>query len=373
MTDLKDPTDRVTQLQGFLQADPENVALRMDLAETALQANCPEIALEALQQWPIDQESGNAAMTLKGLCLLKLKSYAEAVDCFEQALTVEPENTALRFNLAWSQAMLGQKATALNLLDEATTSALPQAAMLHIQLLHEAGDLEGGWQRSEGYLEQHPNDPGLNAAISVLALDLEKTDVAMSCAERSNGHPDALATLGTLALDADNIAEAEKLFTHAVQVNQTRPRAWIGLGLSDLINGQYTDATKRIDYGASLFETHIGSWIAAGWAYLLSGDHATARARFEKALSLDRNFSESHGSLAVIEAMEGNTRAAKDLSKRAFKLDKSCFSAAFASSLILSSQGQEKKAQRIFDQAINSSIGDNGKTVAQSLSRLGLT
>jgi len=372
MTDTVEPIDRINQLREFLDIDPANETLRMDLAESALQTGRPDIALETLENWQGEQTSRAARLALTGLCNMKLNSHEIAADCFEQVLTDEPDNTAMKFNLAWSRAMMGNKQTAIDLLDLQTTSDLPQAAMLRVQLIHESGDLMRAWQMTEHHLTQHPNDPGLNAAVSVLALDLEKTEMAASCAERSNGHPDALSTLGTLALDADNASEAASLFSSAVKANQTRPRAWIGLGLSELANGQYAAATEKIDYGASLFQTHIGSWIAAGWAHLLNGDRVAARERFETALALDRNFAESHGSLAVIEAMEDNQKAAKDLSKRALKLDKNCFSAAFATTLMLSAQGKDRKAQKIFDRAINTPIAENGKTIAQSLRLLGL-
>src|SRR5205814_1001186 len=149
-----------------------------------------------------------------------------------------------------------------------------------------------------------PDDEGLAAAVSVLALDIEDLDLARTCALKATNHPDAMTTLGTLALGESKLREAEQLFERALSTNGHLPRAWIGLGLARLVEKDGR-AAADIDRGAELFGDHIGSWIAAGWAYLIAGDLIAAQQRFERALSIDENFGETHGSLAVIDALEG--------------------------------------------------------------------
>src|SRR5204863_857679 len=109
-------------------------------------------------------------------------------------------DAALRFNLAWSRAMLKNATGALDLLDNATTEALPQAAMLQVQLLHDQGAFEEAETSARKHIARHPRHAGLMAAVSVLAIDIEDTSLALDCAWRAGDHPDALASLGTLAL-----------------------------------------------------------------------------------------------------------------------------------------------------------------------------
>ena len=131
-------------------------------------------------------------------------------------------------------------------------------------------------------------------------------------------------------------------------------------------------APADLDRGAELFGTHLGSWIAAGWAHFVVGDRVTARARFEKALALDPTFAESHGGLAVIDVAEGRLEEAGERAKVAFRLDRDCYGAALARSLLATAEGNSARASAILDIALVNPIDASGRTIAQSLARMGL-
>src|SRR3712207_5995596 len=114
------------------------------------------------------------------------------------------------------------------LLDDAAAAALPNAAMLEVQLLHEIGDLEEAGRRARAYLELHPEHPGLLAAVSVLALDMDDVELAARCAAKAGSHPDALGTLGTLALADERAGDALEMFERALAGNPNSPRALVG-------------------------------------------------------------------------------------------------------------------------------------------------
>ena len=138
------------------------------------------------------------------------------------------------------------------------------------------------------------------------------------------------------------------------------------------MTGEADAAPADIDRGAELFGTHLGSWIAAGWAHFIAGDHAAARARFERALALDPTFAESHGGLAVIDVAEGKLKQASERTKVALRLDRECYGAALARSLLASSAGNPARAKAILDQALVTPVDASGRTIAQSLARMGL-
>jgi tetratricopeptide (TPR) repeat protein len=282
------------------------------------------------------------------------------------------DEPAVRFNLAWALAMDKQFDRALELLDDDLARALPQAAMLQINLLHDRGEFEDAARRAREYVEIHPSYAPLMAAVSVLALDVEDEALAAACAAKGGEHPDALTTLGTLALGDERATEALDLFDRALDRNSQVPRAWVGRGLARLMTGQSPDAAADIDRGAEMFGDHLGSWIAAGWAHFVNKDLASARARFETALELDDTFAESHGSLAVLDLLEGNVEGARERSEIALRLDRQCYSAALARSLLAAGAGDEATARRIYEAAINTPVDDSGRTIAQALAKLGL-
>jgi tetratricopeptide (TPR) repeat protein len=210
------------------------------------------------------------------------------------------------------------------------------------------------------------------ATVSVLALDVDDEALAAACAEKGGDHPDALSTLGTLALGRERATEALDLFDRALERSQQVPRAWVGRGLARLLTGATSEAAADLDRGAGMFGDHLGSWIAAGWAHYVNKDMATARARFETALELDPNFAETHGSLAVLDLMAGDLEGAREKSEIALRLDRQCYSAALARSLLAAGQGDQETARRIYERAIDTPVDASGRTIAQALAKLGM-
>lgn len=362
---------RFATLQALLAHDPGNVRLLADTAEAAFGEDQFEAAEALIVRHqaiaPLPPETQNLA----GLVAMRLQAWDRAAERFEVLMAEGADAPAVRFNLAWSLAMAKRFDEALPLLDEATSAALPQAAQLEVQLLHEFGDFDRAAERGRALIVLHADHRGLNAAVSTLAIDVEDVELAAVCARRAGDHPEALTTLGTLALAEDKPEVAEPLFDAALARNPQAARAWVGRGLARLLTGDKTVAAQEIDRGAELFGTHLGSWIAAGWAYLIAGDRATARVRFETALALDDTFAESQGSIAVIDLLEGRTEEARKRTMTALRLDRQSFSAALASMLLAAGAGDREKARHIFETALNTPIDFNGRTVAQSIARLG--
>ncbi len=363
---------RLALLLSYLESDPANPALLSEAAEAAFAARDIEQSATLLERRAAAAPLSERELALKGLIAIHTQRFDESASIFLQLHEQAPADPSIRFNLAWSQAMLKEFEQALSLLGEATADALPQAAMLEIQLLHELGRFEEAEARAHTLIERHPEHEGLMAAVSVLALDLEDTELAARSAARAGAHPDALTTLGSLALADDRDAEARQFFERALETNISSPRAWVGKGLTELVAGDHAQAAEHIEHGAHLFNGHIGSWVAAGWAHLLARNMTAARRCFEHALSLDPSFAETQGSLAVIAAVEGDAETAKRLTEVALRLDRQSFAAALAQSLLMEAKGRPEVARHIIERALNTPIDRHGRTIAQSLARRGL-
>lgn len=364
-------TGRLEKLLGFLEADPDNARLLYDAAEAALDADELTAARDLLDRLGEGGAGDAAAMNLRAVVAMRSGDAATAAELFDDLRNGDPENVNLAFNAAWAHALNRNPGAARDLLTPAVCEALPQAAMLDLQLVHDVGDLEEAEAKARDYLSRHGQYAPLLAAVSVLALDIEDEGLARDCAARAGAHPDALSTMGMLTLGDHDAEAAEELFEKALAINPGIPRAWIGLGLSKMARGDHSAAAPLIEKGAAMFETHLGSWIAAGWAHLLGGDEEAARKQFEKTLEVDPNFAESHGSLAVIDVLAGDLESAKRNNEIALRLDRQCFSAALASALIAAASDDGETARRILEIAVNRPIGGDGPTIAQALARLG--
>lgn len=362
------PSSRFDQLVSFLEQDPHNLNLAADAIEAAIAENRLDEADALLARHRIDPQR---AAYLEGLVAMHRQDWPNATARYRELFDAGEDAPAIRFNLGWSLAMAKRPEEALAVIDEATARSIPQAAELEIRMRHELGDFELAEARARALLGLHPDHRGLNAAVSTLAVDIEDDELAARCARQAGDHPEALTTLGTLALETENGGEARKLFERALELDPDSPRALIGLGLSRLIDEDHAAAAIELDRGAALFATHLGSWIAAGWAHFTAGDATTARARFQHALELDGNFAESHGSLAVLDVLEGHLDQARHRLAVAKRLDRASFSAALAEILLAAGSGDAEKSRRIFETALATPLGASGRTLAQSFARLG--
>ena len=364
---------RLELLLRLLDQDPANASLLSDAADAALTERRPDIARDLYTRCEALAPLSSAQLGQAGLAAMQQADFAAAEAIFARLHQQQPADASLRFNLAWSLAMLKRFDEALALLDEQTVIALPQAAMLRIQLMHDGERHDEAFAEAKRHIERHPSHKGLAAAVSVLAMDMEDVALARECATRGGEHPDALTTLGVLALGDEQGGQAKALFERALKLNTKAPRAWVGVGLAALAAGDSAAAARDIEHGAEMFAEHVGSWIAAGWAHVIKGDLEAGRRCFAKALALDHNFSESHGSLGVIAILENRFDDARPLAATALRLDKQSFSGALAHALLLQSQNKPDLARKIIDRALNTPIDASGKTIAQAMARQALS
>lgn len=367
-----DAEARLERLRGYLSHDPDNLSLATDCADAALAAGWVELATAILTPFADTGTLDPAASNVFGIAAMRSGDYETAEARFTQVLDGAPDDAGVRFNLAWTQALAGRHADAREALGEITATDLPQAAMLDLQIDHHLGELDVAADKMREYLERFPDYAPLQAAASVLAMDLEDIDLARACAERAGAHPDALATLGALELGDNRLADARDLFARALETRDANPRAHVGLGLVALAGGDAAAALPHLDRGAAQFGDHLGSWIAAGWAHFLAGDAATAQARFETALAADDTFGEAHGSLAAMHAFAGDFDAARREQEIALRLDRQSFSAALTGVVLAAADGDQAQAGRIMELALRQPIGVDGGTLADALARMAL-
>lgn len=358
MTD--DRTARLERLLGYLKVDPNNPALLADAVQAALDADELDQAAQLGRHLQAVTPGGFEGRYLASVIAMRQRDFATAAALLDTLMT-ESDQRSVRFNLAWSRAMLGDKAIALALLDERTTAEIAAAAMLKLQLLHEAAQLDEALAVGQAALDRHPDDAGLLAAMATLALDLEDAELARRCALRAGDHPEALAASGMLDLQDGSVETAQALFDKSLATREHNPRAWIGRGLAGLLR-QDPQAARDLDRGAQQFGSHIGSWIAAGWGHFIGGDIAAAQERFERAMEIDPTFAESHGSLAVVDVAAGRTEEARRRMVTALRLDRDCFSAALAQVMLLSDD--PAKAQEIVSRAMHTPLNEEGMTIA---------
>lgn len=359
----------LAQLVSFLEQDPDNTALRLDCVNAAIEADDLHTARAYLK--PLLEIEHVNAQGLLGTILLHERDYVAAETIFADLIRSDQGDPALHFNHAWSLSHLGRHVAAFETLTDETVRTLPQAAMLHVQLLHELGRFEEAAEASLKHIDRFPDHSGLLAAGSTIAMDTHNPDRASTLAHRAPDHPGSQVTLGSLALANGQTEEADRLFKAALSQEPDAPRALIGKGLACILTNDLENAAIYLDRGAERFGTHLGSWIAAGWAYALSGDYDSAAERFQKAESIDDTFAEVQGSLGALNILSGHHEDGKRRIRAARRLDANSPTAALGQLLLMQEQGREDTARDIFAKALDTPINETGTTLGQAMVQIG--
>jgi tetratricopeptide (TPR) repeat protein len=362
---------RLERLLGFIERDPNNLALLDDAAAQALDDGAPQIASDLLTRRAVIAPPPARILNLEGLAALAQQRHEDAARIFTALKEQGEQDPALRFNLAWALAMLNRYAEALALLDDAVIAASPRGPKLKIHMMHHLAQYDEALAEGARLAALYPSDTALLGALATLAMDAERADLALDYAKRAGDDPEGRAVIGMLALGEQDLKTSLAAFDAALARQPRSPRAWVGKGLGLLAGGDVAAGTEAIDRGAELFGDHIGSWIAAGWAHYTAGDIAKAKARFERALAIDPNFAESHGALAVIAIAEGRLEDARRSCDIALRLDRNCFGGALAKSMLLDQAGHAQAAQKIRDIAMAAPVGPKGETLLQMLAGMG--
>lgn len=366
------PSDSpLKRLMRYLERDPANTSLLADAAAAAYDEDDLAAASDLLDRYSGVQPLPDELVNLAGMVALAQRRFDEAASRFQSLLSAGAQSPALRFNLAWSKAMMGAWQETLDLLDDATVGASARAPALKIHAMHHLDLYDEALREGEELAKRYPENQALMGALATLAMDAEQMVLAQTYARRAPNDPEGQAALGLLALGEHDTARAMPLFDEAIKAQPANARAWVGRGLALLSAGDTKAATAALDKGAELFADHLGSWIASGWAHVVAGDLMGARSRFERARAVDENFAESYGGLAVLDIAAGDLDSARRNSDIALRLDKNCFGGALARSLLLDRSGQSQAAQKIRTIALNTPIGPDGRTIAQALAGFG--
>jgi Tfp pilus assembly protein PilF len=362
---------RVNRLLGYLDADPQNLQLIADAAEAAMEAHRYATVDALVERHAALQPPPSDLLNLAGLAAMRDARFERAEDLLARAVQTAPDDPALRYNLAWAKAARKDWAGASALLDRAVADAVPAAAVLNVQMLHQLGRLDDALAWGKVFAEAYPDDQPLHGALSAVAMDAEDMALAADFAKRAGDAPEALATLGMLGLDAAQLDQSTRFFDQALAGNPQCMRAQLGQGLVSLALARHADAAEKLDRVAAFYGDHLGSWIAAGWAYFSAGDLVRARQRFETAMAIDATLAEAQGAIAVLEAVDSQLDSARRRAQAALRLDRQCFSAALAMSLVLDATGQPTAAERLRLAALRTPVGPSGQSISGMMVILG--
>jgi tetratricopeptide (TPR) repeat protein/predicted Ser/Thr protein kinase len=148
------------------------------------------------------------------------------------------------------------------------------------------------------------------------------------------------------------LGEAEKVYTQALQINNTNPLGWQGRGLTQGLLSRHTEALSSFDRALQLDPSLVISWNGKGTALSTLQRNQDALAAFDRALKLEPNNASSwNGKGAVLNAL-GRPKEALESFDLALRFDPHMALAWNNKGLVLRQQKRYQEALSAFDLAL---------------------
>ena len=368
--------EQLERLQSFLSADPDNLNLLADLADTALACGDTGVArsavIRALELQPADPYF---RLRLSSTAMAD-GNYEEAAGATEQLLAEGVTDAAVRFNHAYALASLQKYEEAVALLEQLLLEQAPftNVTGLLMRCLHYLGRVDQAIEVGLAHMEQHPQDSVCAGMLGLLYFDSNDLVQADAWTKRSlesgKDNIDALLTAGGMALGAEEPEAARELLHRAIDLQPRNGRAWANLGMVDMLDGQLDGAEQKLEQSVKYMPDHLGSWVALGWTQLLLSKLDEAEASFNSALALDDTFAEMHSGLAAVAAVRGDMVQADVHAKTARRLDPAAISSQYPQLVKLYREGRAEDATRLVQAALKRGQAPAGGTLLDMARRM---
>jgi tetratricopeptide (TPR) repeat protein len=281
-------------------------------------------------------------------------------------IDLDGDNFVLRNDAIREAFELRQWDTARTLIDAGLQAHPGEAGllMLRARCLHHLGRLSEAILACRNCLVVNAEDDEAHGLLALLFYDQQRNEDAAEHVEsalRLNPQQrEALLTAASIQTDSREYDAARATFGTLLRAHPGCGRAWLGMGMIDLVNLQTEAALRALELAATYMPEHIGTWHVLAWTHILRGNVLSAGVAFDRALLLDRNFAETHGGLAVIACLEGREADARESIKRATRLDSQGLSAQYARMLLFQRHGQHKESQEVLEAVMARPVARGG-------------
>jgi tetratricopeptide (TPR) repeat protein len=219
-----------------------------------------------------------AELTSRGVKLAREQKLQEAIDCFEQAISLDPAAALAYRNLGYARELLGQTAMAIDCYRRAVAIkplSIDVVTRLGELLFHSGRAAEA----AECFERASALGPDSAAAFNNLGVALAKLSRHADAAtafrrslELSPGNVIALSGLGAALTTLSEFNEAEKSLLRAIELDPQEPSAYSNLGILYKTLGRLDDALTNYNRALELKPDYAEAHKARGLCLLLQGD-----------------------------------------------------------------------------------------------------
>jgi len=363
---------QIARLQSYLQMDPENIPLQLDIAD--LQHSAGQF-MEAERSFNhvLTKQPGHevASARLANVFISQLR-FGEAEGILRSLTVDSAEAPVLNHNLGIALVYQNRWEEALEALQRASEGGVVDAenSFFKAYCLANLERREEAMVMAASALDDNVDDY-LRGKVGLFQLEMGAIDLAAKTCEkliqRQPRNIDANVVMASWNLEQQEIDSAERQINIVLDQAPNNPIALLGRALVQMYNQQTVKAIATFERTLALTPRAVGTWVALAWAHYANNDLVKAEAVFKKTLEIDRTFGEAHGGLAVIYALTARVEEARAAIARAKGLNQNSFGAAFAVSILLQQEGKAEVGARILTAAFRKSPVEDGLTVFEAL------
>lgn len=332
------PTDEETAVTEFREAlrldktlDPARIALGRVLISLQKYSEAKPVLMEYTRHQPKDPQGFYAL----GMAYQGLKQSGAAIDAFQRAAVLDPQDAAIHLNLGRARASTGQTDAAIRQL-EAAERIQPSDAEIHRELA--------------SLLDKAGNQERARAERTKLAA-LKSIDDREKAISRLNEEASKSLLAGKARAAAESYRKAIELNSHDAKLHYN-----LSLALDRL--GDFASERKELERTVELDPNVAVAQNQLGLLALRGGQQAESEKRFKKAVESNPAFAEAQSNLGVLYSQQGKNAEAASLFQQAIKSDLNYSKAYVNFGLLLAQQGAYSDAERQFRMAIHVDSND---------------
>ncbi|WP_440994251.1 tetratricopeptide repeat protein [Cysteiniphilum litorale] len=343
---------KLIRYQNYLNQDPDNVALIMDLVPIYLEHNHLIQARQLLDKLATLALSFNETYQL-AVWHLQMGEFPRAIELLASLYAHDQSDKNISFTLSFCYFQIAQYSDALKTFDEGGLDTSPerQHIILKARILHALGEIKNALSILEQNKETAQDDAEFCGIYALLYADFNQLPRALIWTKKALAinpvQQEALLVENYLTLHEQDAQKAYQQAKALIELNSKNARAWINFATAYMLLGDLVKAYQACDQAVSLFPEFIGIWQLKAWCELMQGMLINAKQSFTKAYDLDHNFAESHGGLAIIAVLEADIDLANSYIATAKKLNPHNISGNYAEALLLQAQDPVKAQQKI--------------------------
>lgn len=229
----------------------------------------------------------------------------EAIAAYQQAVTINPDDTAARIRLAYFLVMRQRTAEALNQAQQAVLQepSNPQALAALCQAFDGEGQHAQAFDACECAIELNPDYAEAYAYLAKVYVDtgdwIPARQYAQQAVDLNYQSMDAHYNQGYVLEAQGRYRQAVAAYENAIVLHPRLAPLYISAGQNHRVLGQFTEAIDRFEKATRIDPANPAGYDQLGWTYYTAGQYSRAIDTLEQATLIDPDYTAAWGHLGI--------------------------------------------------------------------------